>query len=163
MQHWNILGSRSATCARPRRLTLISKWRRSKCSSISRVSTPRATSRREPTNFEQETMTFRAEKAISMTLVGCLITLGASLSIVGCNTTQSAIARQKESPMAPTEGRLPDLPGTLGVSGAYAGVSQGAFIVAGGTNFPGKMPWEGGAKVWHDDVYALDAPTSQWR
>ena len=35
-------------------------------------------------------------------------------------------------------------------------IACGALLVAGGTNFPEKMPWEGGKKVWYDDVYVLD-------
>jgi N-acetylneuraminic acid mutarotase len=59
--------------------------------------------------------------------------------------------------------QLTKLPGGLGVAGAFAGVSQGKLIVAGGANFPGKMPWEGGKKVWHDEVYALAEPQGEWK
>ena len=59
--------------------------------------------------------------------------------------------------------QLPPLPDALGVAGAFAGVSGGTLLVAGGANFPDKMPWEGGKKVWHDTVYALSKPTGQWR
>lgn len=59
--------------------------------------------------------------------------------------------------------QLPPLPDALGVAGAFAGVSGGALLVAGGANFPEKMPWEGGKKVWHDTVYALDRTNGAWR
>lgn len=59
--------------------------------------------------------------------------------------------------------QLPPLPGALGVAGAFAGVSDGKLIVAGGANFPDKMPWEGGQKVWHDTVYVLDQTNTGWR
>jgi N-acetylneuraminic acid mutarotase len=59
--------------------------------------------------------------------------------------------------------QLPPLPDPVGVAGAFAGVSGGALLVAGGANFPGKMPWEGGKKVWHDTVYALRNANDQWR
>jgi N-acetylneuraminate epimerase len=59
--------------------------------------------------------------------------------------------------------QLPPLPDRLGVAGAFAGVSGGALLVAGGANFPGKMPWEGGKKVWHDTVYALNNTNAAWR
>lgn len=59
--------------------------------------------------------------------------------------------------------RLPDVPDPLGFAGAFAGVSQGSLIVAGGTNFRDKMPWEGGAKKWYDTVYALERPDGEWR
>lgn len=59
--------------------------------------------------------------------------------------------------------QLPPLPDALGVAGAFAGVSGEALVVAGGANFPGTMPWEGGKKVWHDRVWVLDAPGGKWR
>lgn len=58
---------------------------------------------------------------------------------------------------------LPPLPDKLGVAGAFAGVSSGALLVAGGANFPDKMPWEGGTKVWHDAVYVLERPGRDWK
>ncbi len=59
--------------------------------------------------------------------------------------------------------QLPPIPPSLGVAGAFAGVSDGSLLVAGGANFPGKMPWEGGTKVWHDDVFVLEGPDGEWR
>jgi N-acetylneuraminic acid mutarotase len=59
--------------------------------------------------------------------------------------------------------QLPPLPDALGVAGPFAGVSGGALLVGGGANFPGKMPWEGGQKVWHDEVYALTGVNSRWQ
>ena len=59
--------------------------------------------------------------------------------------------------------QLPPLPDARGVAGPFAGVSGGALLVAGGANFPDKMPWDGGKKVWHDDVYALTAMDARWQ
>ena len=59
--------------------------------------------------------------------------------------------------------QLPPLPDALGVAGPFAGVSGDTLLVAGGANFPGKMPWEGGKKIWHDDVYALTGTNTQWQ
>ncbi len=59
--------------------------------------------------------------------------------------------------------QLPDLPEPPGVAAPFAGVSGGALIVAGGANFPDKMPWEGGKKIWHDTVWLLDKPDGAWR
>ncbi len=58
---------------------------------------------------------------------------------------------------------LPDLPDQHGFAGAYAGVSQDTLLVAGGANFPDGPPWAGGAKVWHDRVFALAADQSGWK
>src|SRR4030095_10441619 len=52
----------------------------------------------------------------------------------------------------------PPLPDPLGVAAPFAGVSGGALIVVGGANFPDKMPWEGGKKVWQQRVCTLDQP-----
>lgn len=69
-------------------------------------------------------------------------------------------------PLAATDLRwdkLPPIPATLGVAGAFSGVSGGSLLIAGGANFPGKMPWEGGTKVWRDDIFGLEQPNSAWR
>lgn len=59
--------------------------------------------------------------------------------------------------------RLPDLPDPVGFAAPFAGIHDDRLIVAGGANFPGQMPWEGGAKVWHDSVFVLDHPSARWR
>src|SRR5690242_14600786 len=46
---------------------------------------------------------------------------------------------------------------SIGVAGAINGVSEGAFIIAGGSNFPEAMPWDGGKKVYSDKVHVLFA------
>lgn len=56
--------------------------------------------------------------------------------------------------------RLPDMPDARGFAGAFAGVQDGKLIVAGGTHFVDKMPWEGGTKVWYDTVFAFDG---EWK
>ena len=58
---------------------------------------------------------------------------------------------------------LPAIPNRDGVASPFAGVSHGALLVAGGANFPDKRPWEGGEKVWHDDVYVLTRPDGRWQ
>src|SRR5262245_50514890 len=85
------------------------------------------------------------------------------------NMTRGNTIRHKQAvprsliPRAPDEHRLPEIPDPLGFSGSYAGVSNGALIVAGGANFPGRMPWEGGEKIWHDELFVLDAPSGDWK
>lgn len=59
--------------------------------------------------------------------------------------------------------KLPPLPDREGFAAPFAGICNGALIVAGGTNFPDKRPWEGGAKVWHDSVFVLEKPDGIWR
>ncbi len=56
---------------------------------------------------------------------------------------------------------LPELPPSAnsqkqyGLAGAFSGVSNDVLIIAGGANFPGLKPWEGGEKVWWNDIYVL--------
>lgn len=59
----------------------------------------------------------------------------------------------------------PPLPDKYGFAGAFAGLSGQHLLVAGGANFPdGVMPWDGGRKVWHQEVFALDLhdPFNGW-
>ncbi len=56
---------------------------------------------------------------------------------------------------------LPALPPNTGYSaqpglaGPYTGVDNDVLIVAGGANFPDKLPWEGGAKVYYNEIFVL--------
>ena len=59
--------------------------------------------------------------------------------------------------------QLAPLPDPIGIAAPFSGVSGGALLVAGGANFPGKMPWEGGTKKWHETVRVLDGPNGRWR
>jgi N-acetylneuraminic acid mutarotase len=59
--------------------------------------------------------------------------------------------------------QLPSIPDREGFAAPFAGVSNGALLVAGGANFLGKRPWEGGVKTWHDSVFALSSPNGKWR
>lgn len=66
-------------------------------------------------------------------------------------------------PAASAWRQLASLPDAVGFAGPFAGVSGGALVVAGGANFPGAKPWEGGQKIWHDDVFVLEDPDGDWR
>lgn len=63
---------------------------------------------------------------------------------------------------------LPPVPGQTrqpGVASPFVGVHHDALIVAGGANFPDKLPWDGGAKVWWDRIYVLEnltGPRPTW-
>lgn len=43
-----------------------------------------------------------------------------------------------------------------GVAGAFAGIHNNVLLIAGGANFPTAMPWEGGKKIYWDNVYVLE-------
>jgi len=59
--------------------------------------------------------------------------------------------------------KLASLPDKEGFASPFAGVIAGKLVVAGGANFPDKKPWEGGMKVWHDSIYTLDHPKTDWK
>ena len=44
---------------------------------------------------------------------------------------------------------------STGFAGAINGVCGNVLIVAGGANFPGKLPWEGGTKHYSDEIHIL--------
>ena len=58
---------------------------------------------------------------------------------------------------------LPALPDKLGVSGAFAGDCQGVLIVAGGSNFPNRPPWDGGERAISNRVYSLESSEGEWK
>lgn len=58
--------------------------------------------------------------------------------------------------------QLAPLPDREGFASPFVGVAGGALLVAGGANFPEKRPWEGGAKLWYDGVFALPEPGGAW-
>jgi N-acetylneuraminate epimerase len=43
-----------------------------------------------------------------------------------------------------------------GLAGAIAGYLNNKLIIAGGANFPDSMPWQGGKKVYWNDIYVLN-------
>jgi N-acetylneuraminate epimerase len=59
--------------------------------------------------------------------------------------------------------RLAPIPDPAGVAAPFAGLSGEALIVAGGANFPDKSLWDGGRKVWHDAIFALERPDGEWK
>lgn len=75
------------------------------------------------------------------------------------NSTDS-FAQQQENPTLVWEraAYLPDKAGqpSLGFAGPINGLHHQVLIVAGGANFPDKMPWEGGKKKYYDSVYVLE-------
>ena len=62
---------------------------------------------------------------------------------------------------------LPDLPDPLGRAGMMAAVLREAdgsevIVATGGTNFPDKMPWQGGQRKYHKDILKLARKESVW-
>ena len=52
---------------------------------------------------------------------------------------------------------------SLGFAGSINGVSNDALIVAGGANFPDKLPWEGGKKHYSNEIHILEKKGNQYQ
>ncbi|WP_417443887.1 sodium:solute symporter family transporter [Joostella sp.] len=57
---------------------------------------------------------------------------------------------------------LPSLPGeypsieSLGYAGMLGGKTNNVILAAGGANFPEGKPWQGGKKIWSDNIYVFE-------
>lgn len=47
-------------------------------------------------------------------------------------------------------------PKALGLAGPFVGLHQNVVVVAGGANFPDRMPWLGGTKKYYGDIYVFE-------
>lgn len=76
---------------------------------------------------------------------------------------QHSYAQHASLPEHFTWSVFPSIPDPQGFAGSFAGVSDGALIVAGGAQFRnGIRPWNGGVKVWDDRIWVLPEPSGQW-
>ncbi|XZE18103.1 kelch repeat-containing protein [Pirellulaceae bacterium SH449] len=94
-------------------------------------------------------------------LMSCSINVS-DFSISSCNAQLAASG-------APITGKplvdwreLSPIPDLEGFAGVFAGASHDVLLVAGGANFPDKKPWEGGTKIWYDQIFALRNPSGAW-
>jgi len=83
-----------------------------------------------------------------LVLVNCSLVLGDVEKIPAQGTLKWSELPQL--PPAPSQEKQ------AGLAGAFAGIHNDALIVAGGANFPDAPPWEGGNKMWWDDVFVLE-------
>ncbi|MDR2115950.1 MAG: sodium/solute symporter [Planctomycetaceae bacterium] len=51
--------------------------------------------------------------------------------------------------------QIATFPDSIGVAGALAGIDGDVMIIAGGSNFPDKSPWNGGTKTYYSDIRVL--------
>ena len=87
-----------------------------------------------------------------LTMLRLLAPLGLALGPVGAD---ASAANQWT--------RRPDYPLPPGMAGIIAGSHGGVLIAAGGANFPDKMPWDGGKKIYYDDIFVLTPGDKAWR
>jgi len=96
---------------------------------------------------------------MSRRVLAALATLITLASILNAATTRLTWAEFPALPPAAGQTRQP------GVASPFVGVHGKVLLVAGGANFPEKMPWDGGAKIWWDDIWVLEktaAGTARW-
>lgn len=51
-------------------------------------------------------------------------------------------------------------PASIGYAGPVAGAHNGVLLIGGGANFPDGMPWHGGAKKYHDELWVYKPATN---
>ncbi|MEX2309057.1 MAG: sodium/solute symporter [Pirellulales bacterium] len=106
---------------------------------------------REPTHLIVATGTRRAA-VIAITILGAAL-LSGRVSVAAVQDSEALLVWE----------RLPPLPDREGFGFPFAGLHRGTLIVAGGANFPDNKPWQGGAKVWYDSVFVLEAGAASWK
>lgn len=75
-------------------------------------------------------------------LLLCIVLKGAAQGLV----------TQELPPLPPIESEVK----SLGYAGMYGGKVGDLILAMGGANFPNGMPWDGGSKVWSDDIFILN-------
>jgi N-acetylneuraminic acid mutarotase len=81
---------------------------------------------------------------------------------LSCALAMSVSAQTTVVPPVLSWERLPSIPDKEGFASAFAGVSGGALIVAGGANIPGDKWAEPLVKKWYDSVFVLPRPDGKW-
>lgn len=72
--------------------------------------------------------------------------------MIACNTVQKNVAVfnwEAATELPPEQGQLR----SIGYAGPIAGTHNGVLFIGGGANFPDKMPWRGGVKKYHDELF----------
>lgn len=85
---------------------------------------------------------------IKVNLLFLIITLLNSLSVYA----EDQYFQLSSLPHLPTGSGYSAQPG---LAGAYIGMDNDVLIVAGGANFPGKLPWRGSDKTYHNEIFIL--------
>ena len=86
---------------------------------------------------------------------------------LGMMLTSTAVFSQKTKIDPVSWKTIATLPGpdggpSIGFAGAINAVNNESLIVAGGANFPEKMPWEGGKKYYSDDIFILQKKNEKY-
>lgn len=83
------------------------------------------------------------------------------LALTSCTETQKEQSMKIDITTFTTQGLEGDL--QKGVSAAYAALIDDNLLVAGGCNFPDKLGFEGGKKVFYDEILLFNKTQNQWQ
>ena len=81
--------------------------------------------------------------------------------LTACTETQKEQSMKIDITTLTTQGLQGDL--QKGVSAAYAALIDDNLLVAGGCNFPDKLGFEGGKKVFYDEILLFNKTQNQWQ
>jgi N-acetylneuraminic acid mutarotase len=84
------------------------------------------------------------------------------IMLLGLNQGTAMAQPRLNSKLKPAWEKLPSIPDPEGFAGAYAGVSHGALILAGGANITSNRWADNFVKTWHEGVYVLEVPSGKW-
>ena len=79
----------------------------------------------------------------------CLLLMLLADTAVAQNPAKPSLHFSIAAIMPPTSGKQV----STGYAGAVIGVHQNHLIIAGGANFPEAMPWQGGKKIYHTNIF----------
>ena len=83
------------------------------------------------------------------------------LALTSCTETQKEQSMKIDITTLTTQGLEGDL--QKGVSASYAALIDDNLLVAGGCNFPDKLGFEGGKKVFYDEILLFNKTQNQWQ
>ena len=83
------------------------------------------------------------------------------LALISCTETQKEQSMKMNITALTTQGLEGDL--QKGVSATYAALIDDNLLVAGGCNFPDKLGFEGGKKVFYDEILLFNKTQNQWQ
>lgn len=81
--------------------------------------------------------------------------------LTACTETQKEQSMKIDITTLTTQGLQGDL--QKGVSASYAALIDDNLLVAGGCNFPDKLGFEGGKKVFYDEILHFNKTQNQWQ
>lgn len=86
-----------------------------------------------------------------LTIILLVLFMSVHAEILAQNPGLSSIKWKIAAQLPPANGETV----SLGLAGPLTGVTNDVLIVAGGANFPDGLPWNGGKKKYHDDIFVL--------